>query len=323
MKAFLQQFGYGDYEVTPLSADAGLRKYYQLTKSNKHYLLMDMSLTGYEESFSAFLKVCDYLSSIGVRVPTVYGYDLDQGLSVIEFFGSTSFGDARKAGVELREIYQASLQPLFLLRDQSKSSNTLGLTEYNQTNIRKNLDQFVYFYAPSVGCELSGDDCREFQSIQDSIEQNLPLCPHGLCHADYHLENLMWCPKEPQGYGLIDFQDAFWGPLPYDLLNLLEDARQTVPDDIKQEAKESYCESMSEEEREDFNLWYIYLSSHFHCRVLGLFVMLAKERNMREYLVHIPRLQKYVSDNLKHPVLLPLKTWIESKGISLQRIPDV
>jgi len=127
----------------------------------------------------------------------------------------------------------------------------------------------------------------------------------------------MWRPDTPQKYGLIDFQDAFWGPLPYDLLNLLEDARQTVPDDIKAAMKDLYCTDMNAEERKTFDEWYVLLSCHFHCRVLGLFVKLKQERGMDEYLCHIPRLQGYIKEHLKNPIMQPLKEFIERYAVSL------
>ena len=131
----------------------------------------------------------------------------------------------------------------------------------------------------------------------------------------------MWRPESEEGYGLIDFQDAFWGPLPYDLLNLLEDARQSVALEMKTEMKNRYCAGMGTLERSIFEDWYTVLSAHFHCRVIGLFVKLYQERGMDQYLEHIPRLQAYITDNLDNPVLAPLKEFIESHNIRLDTSP--
>ena len=109
----------------------------------------------------------------------------------------------------------------------------------------------------------------------------------------------------------------FGGAQPYDLLNLLEDARQTVPDDIKREMKSLYCDGMSAEEKEGFDAWYCILSMHFHCRVIGLFIKLHKERDKSEFLQHINRLQGYIKSDLQNPIMQPLVDWIEEKGISL------
>lgn len=324
MNEFLKRSGYSDYDVEPLSADAGLRSYSLLTHGNDRKLFMDMSASDYESGFRSYLKVRNYLFDLGIRVPEIYEHDVEEGLSVIEDLGQKSFGDARNDGVDLYGLYEKATDVLIAIREGAKGENTLNLGPYDQTRIRDRLEQFVEYYMPAVtGNKATAEDHESFQALQQRLEEGLPECPKGLCHADYHLENLIWMPDEPQGYGLIDFQDAFWGPLPYDLLNLLEDARQTVPKDIKAAMKDRYCANMNAKEREAFDAWYVYLSSHFHCRVIGLFVMLKQERGMGEYLVHIPRLQGYICEHLKNPVLAPLKEWVEERDISLTSSPNV
>ena len=46
------------------------------------------------------------------------------------------------------------------------------------------------------------------------------------CHRDYHAENLIWLPDRegPARVGMLDFQDAVYGPITYDLASLLRDA---------------------------------------------------------------------------------------------------
>jgi aminoglycoside/choline kinase family phosphotransferase len=200
---------------------------------------------------------------------------------------------------------------------KSAHENILHLNGYEQTLIRKRLSQFVDYYMPLATGQLTTQaNQNEFQAILKEIEETLPPCPVSICHADYHLENLMWCPDKPGGYGLIDFQDAFWGPQPYDLLNLLEDARQTVPDDIKAAMRAQYCTGMSAQEVEAFDAWYVYMSMHFHCRVIGLFIKFARENGGVEFLAHIPRLQGYIKANLENPLLAPLKDFMDRHKIS-------
>ena len=146
------------------------------------------------------------------------------------------------------------------------------------------------------------------------MEEATP-CPKTLACADYHLENIM-LPKSRGDYALIDFQDAMWIQAPYDLLNLLEDARQTVPEEIKAEMKALYCEGMSAEEAEGFDHWYVILSMFFHCKVVGQFTKYYLERGLDAYIQHIPRLQNYIKTELEHPIMKPLKDWLEDKQVS-------
>ena len=323
ISAFLNKAGWGDVECVSMGADAGLRRYYSLEGNGKSALLMDMSRAGYEADLNAYLKIAGYLRDAGVRVPEIYHYDLQSGLSIIENLGDDSFGDAVRHGEDKKTLYRMATDVLIAIRDNGED-NTLSLGGYNQTLIRDRLKQFVDFYVPSVTGEPASEKLQaEFQSIMAQIEKSLPLCPQGFCHADYHLENLIWRPETEEKYGLIDFQDGFWGPLPYDLLNLLEDARQTVPEDIKTEMKARYCADMDDSERKAFDDWYVLLSVHFHCRVVGLFIMLAKERQMTQYLEHIPRLQAYIRTEIENPALAPLKEWLERHNIPLDKTPNL
>lgn len=316
---FLQDNGFGDYAVSPTTGDAGLRRYYLLHRDDEKVLFMDMSRSDYESGLHAYIDVANYLRSISIRVPDIYVEDQESGLSIIENLGDQSFGDVR-AQIELPRLYGLATDVIVKVRDNGAADNVLGLKEYEHTLIYERLAQFVEFYMPAVtGKETNADDVASFYAMQSDIQKSLPPCPMGLCHADYHLENLIWMPEATEGYGLIDFQDAFWGPLSYDLLNLLEDARQDVPEEIKTQMKDQYCASMNADERDAFDQWYIYLSSHFHCRVLGLFIKLYKERGMDQYLPHIPRLQNYVLKNLDQPVLSLLKQWIEERGVTFDQ----
>lgn len=322
VKSFIADSGWGDAIYEQLGADMGLRRYARLKRGDETALFMDMSRSGYEADLNAFVKIAKHFRNNGICAPKIYALDLDAGLSIIEDFGEMSFGTARLQDVSDKEIYQKATDILVKIRESAKD-NVLDLNGYEGTLIRKRLSQFVDYYMPLASGRLTTQaDHEEFQDIMKEIEKTLPPCPMGICHADYHLENLMWCPDNEEGYGIIDFQDAFWGPQPYDLLNLLEDARQTVPLGIKQSMKKQYCEGMSTKEIKAFDDWYVYMSSHFHFRVIGLFIKFARENGGTEFLAHIPRLQNYIKENLQNPLLAPLKNFVERHNISFDCVID-
>ncbi len=327
--AFLMAEGWGAAECLSLGgADLGGRHYYRLTRGNETVLLMLMNHSGYEAGLEAYLDIAEFLVAQGVHAPKIYAVDKARGWALIEDFGGISFGDALKRGENPEEIYKLATDVLIQIRKTS-TQNVLKLGNYSQTLIRDRLKQFVDYYMPAILTrDVTAEDHAEFQNVWAEIEKSLSPCLQGVCHADYHLENLMWKPDTSEKYGLIDFQDAFWGALPYDLLNLLEDARQSVPEEIKAVMKARYCEGMSASERRVFDDWYVVLSAHFHCRVLGLFIKFSQEgrgdqKKVEAFLAHIPRLQGYMRKNLENPVLAPLKEWVEKKGISFDVTPNL
>lgn len=326
ISSFIKQSDWAEAAYEALGADMGLRRYARLRYGDKTALFMDMSRAGYEADLKAFVTVANHFRDHGIRAPEIYAHDIDKGLSIIEDFGDQSFGGARASGVSDKEIYKTATDILVNIR-KSAPTNLLGLNGYEGTLIRKRLSQFVDYYMPLAANDGEGRlttqaDHDAFEQALKEIESSLPPCPVAICHADYHLENLMWCSEDSQGYGIIDFQDAFWGPQPYDLLNLLEDARQTVPDDIKSAMKAQYCHGMSDAEKSAFDAWYVYMSAHFHCRVIGLFIKFARENGGTEFLAHIPRLQNYIRANLENSLLAPLKRFMERNKISFDCVID-
>lgn len=313
---FLDKTDWAGANITPMGADMGLRRYARLEKEQRRALFMDMSRAGIlETGLKEYAEIDNYLNGLGVNVPSIYYHD-DQGYSIIEDCGVTSFGNMKNQGHNLHDVYAKATQVLIQIQ-KGATHNTLHLKGYEETLIRARLRQFVDYYVPAVtDIEPTDALAQEFENILARIASSLSPCPMGFCHADYHLENLMWCPEKEGGYALIDFQDAFWGFQGYDLLNLLEDARQSVPADIKMQMRDLYCEDMSEEERDIFDQWYALMSMHFHCRVIGLFIKFARENGGTEFLAHIPRLQGYILENLKNPIFAPLKDWLESHNVS-------
>lgn len=321
---FLISAGWGGADIQPKGADMGLRRYFFVTKDDKSALLMDMSRAGIlETGLEAFLKVGEFLRAHNINAPEIYYSDISTGLALIENFGDISFGDTLKKGVDKKQIYKNATKVICEVRNSAKENN-LNLPGYKDTLIWERVPQFVDYYMPAASDTSPSDHIHgKYQEMWREIENNLPNCQKTMCLADYHLENLMWREGQTPDYGVIDFQDAFWAECPYDLVNLLEDARATVPEDIKQEMKDLYCADMNQEERKSFDDWYVVMSAHFHCRVIGLFIKFAQDGRGEQFLPHIPRLQNYLKTEIENPVLAPLKAFIEEHNISLDCKPKL
>lgn len=303
-------------ELIPTIVDTGLRQYFRLKLPHKTAYLMDMSLAGLESGLEQYVKIDEYLVSLGVRVPEIYFYDLETGYAVIEDLGSTSFGDCVRRGDDKAPLYRRATEVLVQIKDKVQK-NELSLVELDASIPRMKLNFFALDYIPAATKRSSNQkDLEEFDIIFNKIMKDAAPCEKTMAMADYHLENVMMLKNKDTDYALIDFQDALWIQQPYDLLNLLEDARQTVPEDIKTEMKDLYCAGMSAEERQGFDDWYVILSMFFHCKVVGQFTKYYLERGLDAYIQHIPRLQNYIKNNLEQPIMAPLKQWLEDKNVS-------
>jgi len=132
--------------------------------------------------------------------------------------------------------------------------------------------------------------------------------PQIWCLRDYHSPNLIWLPKRDgiARVGLLDYQDAVWGPPAYDLMSLLQDARRDVPEDVETRLYDYYWRQLKQTD-----VAYAILGAQRAVKILGIFARLAARDNKPGYLAHIPRVRAYLERNLRHPRLHPLKHWFD------------
>ncbi len=296
-----------------IPGDVSPRKYYRGKMDGRNVILMqypspDKKTRG---ELINFIKITDWLQKQGIKSPEILQHSDAECAAIIEDLGAKSFGDLYQENP--KHFYACATNTLIKL----KNTKPPELPNYQETGIYRKRRQFIDYYATyQLEKRIDAD---EFWDVWKEIESDLPPCPQGFVHGDYHLENMIY--TQDRQCALIDFQDAFIGPLPYDLLNLLEDARVDVPKDIRNTMIEKYCADI--EDKESFMNWYAILSAQFHGRVLGLFIMLAAEQGRDKYLVHIPRLQNYMYENLKNPILRPLKSWFDKQGLDFEKPLDL
>ena len=272
----------------------------------------------------SFVRVAEWLRAQGLNAPKVYAYDKALASAQIAFLGADAFGDLRRAGADLTPQYEVATD---VLRAVKEASPPDFLPPFKGSKIEGRLrSQFIDYYVSFVQRQRTGEEKRAaFSEAWEKMESALPLCPQTMQLMDFHLENLIWCPEEEglRQCGLIDFQDAALGPMPYDLVNLLEDARVDVSPALKADLIERFCTGMSAEERSVFDAWYAVMALHFHCRVLGLFIMVAVERGRDEFLSHINRLQNYIAGRIDHPALAPVTAWFAQEGLDFAPRSDL
>lgn len=314
----------GCESLVPLPRDVSPRQYYRGTQKGRSVVVMTYPLTvesGAE--LRQFIRLARWFAQKGIKTPAVYAEDMMKNRAVLEDLGDTSFGRALRQGADRTELYTLAADALRHLRGAGVPDN---LPPFEHGRIRRNVRQMADYYIAFTRGQASPEAlAKGFLEVWNKIEKSLPPCPRGFLHGDYHLENLMLLQK---GEGtarcaIIDFQDALEGPIPYDLVNLLEDARMDVPDDLAQTLIARYCQGMAAKEEELFRLWYRVLGTQFHCRVIGLFIKLAAEQDRDEYLIHINRLQNYIKKGIEHPALAPLKGWLAKEGVDFAPIKDL
>lgn len=185
--------------------------------------------TAAEAQARAFLDVRSFLAQQGIPVPELYATDLDRGRLVLEDLGDRTF-EARlqrdglgsypaaygRAIDQLAELHSRCAPP------QPPAACIAYRRRFDAALLRSELDHFREWGVEAVQGPLPASDRALLDGLFDELTGALTALPDGFVHRDYQSRNLMW-PTDDR-LVVIDFQDAFIGPAPYDLVALLCDS---------------------------------------------------------------------------------------------------
>jgi aminoglycoside/choline kinase family phosphotransferase len=181
------------------------------------------------------------------------------------------------------------------------------------------VDLLPDWYAPHIlRAAVPASARAEFARIWRSVLLSIVTGPRTWCLRDFHSPNFLWLPQREglARLGLLDFQDAVIGHPAYDLASLCQDARVDVPPELELKLIAAYARarqlSQPDFDVTSFACAYATLGAQRATKILGIFARLDKRDGKPQYLAHLPRLKRYLTRNLAHPVLRDLKLWYES-----------
>lgn len=308
-------------EPVLMGEDWGTRRYYRVGAQGQTYILMEsvpdhMPFAAPGHRIADFIRLSAALRDAGLHAPAIIAQDADEGYLLLEDMGDESFyGAAQSHAADEASLYTLATDVLI---HAATHVSTDGLPRYADTHVHKGRRRVIDWYAPVMRGRMNEDGLADdYLAVWDFIERDLPPCPEGFVHGDYHLQNLMLCGGNGLWRcGILDFQGATRGPLPYDLANLLGDIRRDVSPTIAKAMMAHRTDGMDAATRESFMAWYAVLKAQFHCRVVGQVIRLAVVQGKPKHLAHMPRLQRYMRDGLADPVLAPLRSWFDKNGIA-------
>jgi aminoglycoside/choline kinase family phosphotransferase len=307
----LQRHGWGEAKRGRLAGDASFRKYDRLEDSRGRVVLMDAPPP--QEDVRPFVRIARHLCRLGFSAPGVLAEDSDAGLLLLEDLGDDTYTRLLARGASERELYTLAVDALIALH---KLPNAVpeGVIPYGMPRLLEEVGRLHAWYLPLVGApKLPASALDAYEQIWQDI---LPLAwkaPTSLILFDYHVDNLMIVPGREgiKACGLLDFQDAVSGPVTYDLMSLLEDARRDVDPLVIADLKGRYLAAFPALNPANFATSWAVMAAQRHMRVIGTFARLKLRDNKPHYLAHMPRLWRYMDICLAHPALAPLKAWLD------------
>ncbi len=316
----------------PLTGDASARKYFRLRAGAQTAILMDASRV--PDSVAPFIRLAKHLRQIGFSTPEILAQDRENGLLLLEDFGDDSFaqlldGSRRSRGDEAQidngkrkvegennseNLFTLATDVLIALHREPRAVPE-NLREYHPEKMLEDIELFVQWRTPQVTA-LEREDFRAAWRAVLPLAQRVPA---SLLLRDYHVANLMLLPERAgvQRAGLLDFQDAYRGPVTYDLVSLLEDARRDVPDELQAKLLARYHAAFPELDWDMFETSLAILAAQRHTRVLGIFERLARQEGKLDYRrLHSPRVGRRLQKALRHPTLAGVKDWMDRHAVT-------
>ena len=282
------------FALTPASADASFRRYFRATFADGQTRVV-MDAPPEHENCRPFLHIAKLFEEAGTHVPHVYAQDLEQGFLLLSDLGDTTYLQALSAA-NARDLYGAATDALIKIQLASREGE---LPAYDQALLLREMRLFPEWYiARHLDIPISDAQNARLEALFARIIANNLAQPRVFVHRDYHSRNLM--KLEVDNPGILDFQDAVYGPITYDLASLFKDAY------IRWEEAEIIDWLIRYWERarkaglpvpSDFSGFYRdyeWMGVQRHLKVLGIFARLYHRDGKDGYLKDLPLVMAYL-----------------------------
>jgi N-acetylmuramate 1-kinase len=309
---FVLAAGWGRARAERLPSDASTRSYYRLSDNGRRAMLMDAPPP--REKPAEFLHMARLLHGLEYSAPMILASDPVAGFILLEDLGDTTYTRLIAQGVDQTKLYGLAIDLLIDLHGRFDPAGAQGIPPYSDEILLSEAGQFVDWCLPEISGRPTDPALKdEYLALWQAALPLARAVPASLTLRDYHIDNLMLLDGRPglQACGLLDFQDSLIGPIGYDLVSLLEDARRDVPDDLASAMLARYLAARPAVDARDLGRSMAFLGAQRHAKVLGIFCRLARRDGKPVYLKHLPRLWRLMMRSLSHPDLAGLAQWMD------------
>jgi len=280
------------FSLAPASADASFRRYFRVTLPDATLILMDAPPE--QEDCRPFVHVAGLMAAAGLNVPALLAQDLEHGFLLMTDLGSTTYLAALNDDNADRLFRDATDA---LIRWQLASREDT-LPPYDEALLRRELDLFPEWYiGRHLGIELGAQQRQSLETVFGLIIANNLAQPRTYVHRDYMPRNLMVTVPNP---GVLDFQDAVYGPITYDVASLFKDAFISWDEQRVIDWTIRYWERARSAQLPvagDFGEFYRdleWMGLQRHLKVLGIFARICHRDGKPAYVKDTPRFLAYV-----------------------------
>jgi aminoglycoside/choline kinase family phosphotransferase len=289
--------------VRPASADASFRRYFRVDTATGSCIVMDAPPE--KENCEPFVRIAHLMQDAGLYVPRILAWDEPQGFMLLDDLGSQTMMEVIQSDDPQANhgLYMRALDALLSLQQNSRPG---VLPAYDEALLQRELSLFPDWYLTQHR-QLNIDSAqREMldKTFRTIVQRNL-AAPSVYVHRDFMPRNLMMPrdPAEPR-LGVLDFQDAVYGPVTYDIASLMRDAFLSWDEDFVLDISIRYWERARKVGLMDHDGWsqdfgefwraVEWMGLQRHLKVAGIFARLTLRDGKPKYLADAPRFIQYI-----------------------------
>src|ERR1700761_2367848 len=215
----IEDLGFAGATIAPASADASFRRYFRVTRGSDTYIVMDAPPD--KEDSAPFVKVARLLGGLNLNVPVILARDMARGFLLLSDLGSRQYLDALPAERAAEPLYADALAALRVMQ-MADAQLCRDLPRYDRALLRREMELMPeWFLERHLGLAIGSAERNMLDALFDDLAAAALSQPAVFVHRDYHSRNLL--VTQEHNPGILDFQDAVWGPVTYDLVSLLKD----------------------------------------------------------------------------------------------------
>ncbi|UVK98320.1 aminoglycoside phosphotransferase family protein [Pseudomonas sp. B21-048] len=278
--------------LTAASSDASFRRYFRWEGAGRSFVVMDAPPP--QENCKPFVDIAFLLAKSGINVPKIYAEDLERGFLLLNDLGNKTYLDVIDSE-NADNLFKDALQALLAFQQLPMVA---PLPSYDVALLRRELELFPEWYVKrELGIEFDSAQQTLWQQVSELLIDSALAQPKVLVHRDYMPRNLMLSEPNP---GVLDFQDAVYGPVTYDVTCLFKDAFLSWPEERVRGWLEDYWQQAGaldipvQPDFEDFLRASDLMGVQRHLKVIGIFARICHRDGKPRYLEDVPRFFAYI-----------------------------
>lgn len=304
------KYGFDVSTFEPASSDAGFRRYFRVKAAGKSFIVMDAPPE--HEHNEAYVRIDRLMHEAGLNVPEIFEADLKSGFLLLSDLGRETYLDVLNEENAFRMMDAATTA---LVKWQVASAPGI-LPPYDEAVLRREIELFPEWYVVRH-CGVNWDEKHRkwWDMTVEAILKNNLRESQVFVHRDFMPRNLMVSDPMP---GIIDFQDALYGPVSYDITSLMRDAFISWNESFVLDVSIRYWEKARRagvpvpDDFADFYRDIEFMGVQRHLKVIGIFTRIHYRDGKSKYLEDTPRFINYVRQTAgRYRELSPLRRLID------------